>query len=182
MNALGMVETNNIAKGFEVCDAMLKAARVRLISSNPVCPGKYIILVKGRVAAVRSSVQAGELIARDCLVDSFVIADVHPDVFPAISGTVSVEEIRAIGSIETFSLASAVVAGDEAAKAADIILLEIRLGMALAGKAFVIFTGDVAAVEAAVKAGVSRAEGQGLILGSVVIPSPHPDLIASLLS
>ncbi|MHA2232845.1 MAG: BMC domain-containing protein, partial [Candidatus Hodarchaeales archaeon] len=45
-----------------------------------------------------------------------------------------------------------------------------------------LFTGEVAAVEAALRAGVSRAEGQGLVLGAVVIPSPHPDLIASLLS
>lgn len=182
MNALGMVETNNIAKGFEACDVMLKAAMVDLISSNPVCPGKFITLIRGRVAAVRSSVQAGEKIARDCLVDSFVIANVHQDVFPAISGTVSVEELRAVGIIETISLASAVVAGDEAAKAAEISLLEIRLGMALGGKSFVLFTGEVAAVEAAIRAGVSRAEGQGLVLGAVVIPSPHPDLIASLLS
>ena len=180
--ALGMVETNNVAKGFEVADTMLKAANVNLVSSNAVCPGKYIILISGEVAAVRASVQAGEIISTDCLVDSFVIANLHPDVFPAITGTTQFDEIRAVGVIETFSLASAVVAGDEAVKSADIDLLEIRLGRALGGKSFVLFTGDVADVEAAVRAGVSRAEGQGLVLGSVVIPSPHPDLISSLLT
>ena len=39
MNALGMNEVMSIPTGFLVCDAMLKAADVTLISSGCVCAG-----------------------------------------------------------------------------------------------------------------------------------------------
>ena len=45
--AVGCLETSSIARGIESADAMLKAAQVRLLACNPVCPGKYIIIVGG---------------------------------------------------------------------------------------------------------------------------------------
>lgn len=41
-------------------------------------------------------------------------------------------------------------------------------------------TGEVAAVRAAVAAGEKKPEAAGMLSESVVIPSPHPDLIKSL--
>ena len=52
MNALGMIELNNIPKGIEAADAMLKAAEVELTTAQAVCAGKYIAIVSGEVAAV----------------------------------------------------------------------------------------------------------------------------------
>ena len=60
MNALGMNEVMSIPTGFLVCDAMLKAADVTLISSGCVCAGKYYTVVSGEVAAVTSSLEAGK--------------------------------------------------------------------------------------------------------------------------
>ncbi|MBO5520268.1 MAG: BMC domain-containing protein, partial [Eubacterium sp.] len=60
MNALGMVEIQSIPAGIEAGDFMLKAASVDLVTAQAVCAGKYIVIVTGDVAAVRSSVQAGE--------------------------------------------------------------------------------------------------------------------------
>ena len=59
MNALGMIESNSIAAGIATVDIMLKTASVELLLAQPVCPGKYIIIVKGAVAAVTSSVEKG---------------------------------------------------------------------------------------------------------------------------
>ena len=58
LNSFGLIELTSIAAGFEVCDAMLKAADVRLLLSRSICSGKYIVLVCGDVGAVNASVAA----------------------------------------------------------------------------------------------------------------------------
>ncbi len=78
--------------------------------------------------------------------------------------------------LEAFSVASLIQGADAAAKAARVTLLEIRLAMALGGKAFVTMTGDVASVQAAVEAGRQVIEQAGLLVNAVVIPRPHPDV------
>ena len=47
----------------------------------------------------------------------------------------------------------------------------------LGGKAFVVFTGDVSACEAAVRAAEATEGVQGLLSQSVVIPAPNMDLV-----
>ncbi len=179
--AVGCVESSSIAHGMEAADAMLKAAQIQLLTANPICPGKYLTLVGGRVAEVTAAVAAGAQVAADTLVDETVIPNLHPQVLEALSATTFPEDIQAIGVIEAFSMAAIVVAGDEAVKAAAVTLLEIRLGRALGGKGTLVLTGEVSAVRAAVNAGMRAGQDQGLMLGSTVIPSPHPDLIESLL-
>ncbi|MBQ9941594.1 MAG: BMC domain-containing protein [Christensenellaceae bacterium] len=180
MNALGMIELNSIPKGIEAADAMLKAADVRLDTAQAVCAGKYIAVVSGDVAAVKASVDAGKEIAAEKLIDSIVIPNVHPQVISAISACTEIDGLGAVGIMEVFSLSAAVVIADAAVKAADVDLMEIRLGRGLGGKAFIILTGDVAACKAAVSAGESVEEARGLLSESVVIPSPHADLFAAL--
>ena len=72
-------------------------------------------------------------------------------------------------------------AADAAVKAAEVTLVEIRLGRGLGGKSFIVMTGDVAACKAAVEAGEALEEVKGLMNESVVIPSPHKDLIQAIL-
>ena len=155
MNALGMIETNSIPLGINAGDAMLKAATVELVAAQPVCAGKYIVIVTGEVAAVRESVDAGKATAGQRLVDSMVISHVHEQVPKAINACNEVGQVAAVGVMEAFSLCAAVVAADAAVKAADIQLMDIRLGRGLGGKSFVTMTGEVAAVRAAIKAGES---------------------------
>ncbi|UCE14941.1 MAG: BMC domain-containing protein [Candidatus Heimdallarchaeota archaeon] len=181
MSAIGIVETNVIARGVIASDAMAKAADIKLLVSTPVCPGKYLIIIQGTVASVKSALAAGDREAGESLTGSVLIPNVHPEVFPAISGTTSIDQVGAIGMIETYSAPSAVMAADEAVKSAKIRLIEIRLSRALGGKAFALFTGDVGAVRAAIGAGVNRVKEQGLVLSTALIPAPHKDLVKFLL-
>ncbi len=181
MHAIGIVETNVVARGLLAADAIVKAADVKLLVSTPVCPGKYLIIVQGSVASVKSSLDAGSNIAGESLIGSVVIPNVHSEVFPAISGTTEVDQIDAIGMIETYSAPSAIMAADEAVKSANIRLIEVRLSRALGGKAFALFTGEVGAVRAAIAAGVNRVKDQGLVLSTALIPAPHKDLIKYLM-
>jgi microcompartment protein CcmL/EutN len=178
--AIGLLELNSVAKGVQCADDMIKAANVELIMARPACPGKYLAMVAGDVGSVQSSVEAGKERAGEFLVDSFLIANVHPAVFPALNCTTILPKIDALGIIETYSVASCITAADQAAKAADVELIEIRCATGLAGKSYVSLTGDVGSVNASVQAGIGALEDKGLIQSYVVIPSPSEDLYASL--
>ncbi|MCO5385502.1 BMC domain-containing protein [Desulfosporosinus sp.] len=176
MEAIGLVELNSIAKGIEAADAMLKAAQVDLLEAKPVCPGKYIVIISGDVAAVQSSVDAGKSIGGSAVIDDFILPNVHPQVIKASSSASEVNEIKALGIIETFSIASLIVAADTAAKAGQVDLIEIRIGMGIGGKSFVTLTGDVSSVTSSIEAGVVLASERGMLIEKVVIPSPHYNL------
>ncbi|MEK9146425.1 MAG: BMC domain-containing protein [Elusimicrobiota bacterium] len=180
-NAVGGVELSSMAKGFEAVDAMLKAAAVELILSRTICPGKFIVLIAGEVGDVQAAVEAGSARAQEALVDKFVIPNVHPEVFPAIAGNSGVSELGALGVVETFSVASLIEAADAAVKSANVRLVEIRLAMALGGKAFASFTGTVADVETAAMTAALTAGEKGLLSNKVVIPQPRPELLKELL-
>ena len=176
-NSIGLIELGSIAAGFQTCDAMLKAAEVELVLARSICSGKYMVMVRGDVGAVQASVQVGIQAGGFGVIDSFVIPNVHEPVFPAISGTTRIEALEALGVIESFSVASLIEGADAAVKAANVRLIEVRLAMALGGKAFVTMTGNVAAVEAAVSAGAQVVAQKGLLVNKVVIPSPRPELL-----
>ncbi len=180
-SAIGLLEYSSIAKGIGSADEMLKAAAVELVISRTICSGKFINLVAGDVQAVKSAVAAGEDYGAETVIDSFIIPNVHPDVFPAMSGSTQVEKLDALGIIESFSVASLIEGADAAAKSAQVRLIEIRLAMALGGKAFVTLTGPVGAVEAAVAAGAEVVSRAGMLVHTVVIPSPRPELLRDLL-
>lgn len=179
--AIGIVETSSIAKGFEVADALLKRANVELVVNRTICPGKYMVLIGGDVDAVNASVDTGVEIGAHTVVDHFIIPNVHPAVFPAISGVTHLPELKALGVIEAFTVASVIEAADAAVKAADIQLIAIHLAMAIGGKGFVSFTGDVSAVESAVDAGTEIVERKGLLVEKVIIPSPRREIVSEFI-
>jgi len=179
MQALGIIETNSIAVGIAAGDAMLKTAQVDLISAQAVCAGKYIVIIKGDVAAVKSSIEKGKTVASSSLVNDICIANLHADVYMALCAATQDIRGNAIGIIETFSIATCVRLSDTIVKTADITLIEIRLGRGLGGKSFVIYSGDVSAVGSATSA-AKNGENNDLILNAVVIPSIHKDMLDAL--
>src|SRR5579864_8112795 len=100
-NSIGLIELTSIASGFLACDAMLKAASVDLVLSRSICSGKYMVMVRGDVAAVEAAVAAGIAGTRFSVIDSFVIPNLHESVFPAIAGSNKVEELEALGIVES---------------------------------------------------------------------------------
>ncbi|KUO51744.1 MAG: propanediol utilization protein [Desulfitibacter sp. BRH_c19] len=181
IQAIGLVEFISIAKGIEAADIMLKASLVDLLEAKPICPGKYIVLVCGDVSAVENAVEAGKNVGSTAVVDDFVLANVHSSVIKAISATTAATEVVALGIIETYSIASLIVAADIAAKAGDVELIEIRVAMGIGGKSFVTLTGDVGSVKAAIEAGSASVSEKGMLVEKVVIPSPHKSLKKTLL-
>ncbi len=177
--ALGFLETSSIARGVQALDALLKRARVEVLMTTIVPRGKYLILMAGGVADVEEAMKAGIEAADRTLVDHFLIPSVHPQLPAAIKGRVKVPGVEAVGLIETRDVASAIYAGDAAAKAADVTLIEARNQPG--GKGLVVMTGRVGDVRAAVAAGVATVTKEGMLVSDVVIPFAHPDVLPHLL-
>ena len=84
----------------------------------------------------------------------------------------------AIGLIETRGMAGVVEAADAAAKAANVELLQFeRIG---GGLVSIRFSGDVASVQTAVRAGADVARRVTEVISSHVIPGPHADVVRLL--
>lgn len=177
-NAIGIVETSSIARGFQIADTVLKTANVRMVVNRTICPGKYMVLFGGEVDAVEASVEAGLQAGAHTVVDHFMIANLHPAVFPAISGVTHLPELESLGVIEAFSVSSVIEAADAAVKATPVQLINLNLAMAIGGKGWVSMTGDLASVEEAVAIGAERIAKKGLLVEKVVIPNPRPEVVA----
>jgi microcompartment protein CcmL/EutN len=174
--SIGLIELSSVAAGFEVADVMLKASEVRLLLSRSICSGKYMVLIGGDTSAIESAMAAGEAVTNGCMIDSLILPNISQDVIIAIGRTQPVQPDGALGILESFNVATMIKAADAAAKAANVQLLEVRLAMALGGKAFCTMTGDVASVQASVAAGRAVIAEAGVLVNAVVISRPHPDV------
>ena len=170
--ALGLIEYRTVSSGITACDVMVKTADVELIQAETVCPGKYYALIQGELSAVKSAVEAACKAIPDKLIDKFILGNPHETIFKAIWGTTVVENPMALGILETYSIAGCIVAADTAAKTSDVTLVELRLARGMCGKSYMILTGEVAAVEAAIEKAKDGAGEEGMFLDSSVIAGP----------
>mgnify|MGYP000104992106 CR=1 FL=1 len=133
--AIGILELTSIARGMELGDVMLKSANVQLLLCRTLCPGKFLLMLGGDVGAVQQAIAAGTARAGEMLVDSLVLANIHPSVLPAISGLNVVEQRQAAGIVETWSVAACISAADRAVKAANVILVRVHMRLVSAANA-----------------------------------------------
>jgi microcompartment protein CcmL/EutN len=174
--ALGLVEFKTIPVAVEATDEMMKAAEVELLLATPICPGKYITIISGEVDSVATAVRRGVQAGDTFVVESHVIPNISEAVCPALSGAAAVDSLEALGVIETIAAIGAIKAGDIAAKASRVTLLEIRLARGLGGKGEVFYTGELGAVEAAHQAVLERLGEGGGVVSAVVIARPHKSI------
>lgn len=170
--AIGMVEYKTVSSGMRAADRMVKTADVEILQADTVCPGKYMVIISGDLSAVRASVDAAIVLDGELLIDSFVLGNPHESIFTALYGSTEIEAPDALGILETFSAAAAIVAADIAAKTALVELIELRLARGMCGKSYMLLTGEIAAVEAAIDKAKRTAGENGMFLDSAVIPRP----------
>ncbi|MEL6430314.1 MAG: BMC domain-containing protein [Planctomycetota bacterium] len=182
--AIALLETSSVAAGIEMTDAILWESDIELLFATPVQPGKYVVLFTGSVEDLRSALRRGAEIARGDLVDQLLIPQVHPGVCEALrrhdGGSGAIEELDALGVVETTTVASCVQAADVALKEADVQLLELRIANGLGGKSYTTLMGEVSDVRSSVQAGARSAEAAGRLARQVVIAKPNEGLAAHL--
>jgi carbon dioxide concentrating mechanism protein CcmO len=184
--ALGLIETLGMVPAINGADRMLKAANVQLIAYENVGSTLVTIMVKGDVAAVAASVEAGAAAAAE--IGKLTAKNVMPRPIRGVGDIVSIYAMddsvedggkgrhRALGLIETFGIVYVLEAADAMQKTADVEVIGFE--NVASGYVSVLVQGDVAACQSAVEAGVRAVEKMGAsVYSSVVIPTPHPDLV-----
>ena len=85
-DALGMIETRSFPAAVEAADAMVKAAKVELVSYEKTGGGYVSVIVRGDVAAVKASCDAGQIAASRVgeVVAVHIIARPHANVDVAL--------------------------------------------------------------------------------------------------
>ncbi len=178
--AIALLEFDSIAVGVRAGDAMVKRAPVEVTYAGTVHPGKYLVLVGGDVASVEEAYAAGLDTGAAALLDRIFLPSVHPEVVRILRGMRGRVSGDAIGVVETRTAASTVGAADRGRKGAEVELVEIRLADRLGGKAYCVFSGAVADVEAAVELAVAHLDNPDSLVAQVVIPDFHEEMLANL--
>lgn len=180
--AIALLEFDSISAGIVAGDAMVKASPIGSIYAGTVHPGNYLVLVSGDTASVEVALATGSDSGGDHLTDSVFLPDIHPEVTAAIVGgatSASLSE-EALGIVETSTVATVIDAADAGVKAAEVSVSSVRLADGLGGKGYVLFSGMVAEVEAAVEAAVARTQPHGTLIRSDVIAQLHEEMAENL--
>lgn len=172
--ALAAVDIHSIAEGLRVADAMVKEARLELMTASPVTPGRFLIVVTGSVREVESAYRRALREARD-VHDHIFLPMAHPSLFHALRMESVPEELDSVGLFETRSLSSCLSAADRAVKGTTIRLLQIHLSRGIHGKGFIFCDGRQDMVEAALD--LAHQQAGEMWENGVVIANPHDDLL-----
>ncbi len=178
--ALGLLEFDSIALGIRAGDAMAKRSPVEVLRAGTVHPGRFLVLVGGAVAEVEEALAAGRAAGGGALVDELFLPSVHPDVVAALLGGRRGGPGEALGVVETATVAAALAAADAGTKGAGAALAEVRLADGLGGKGYVLWSGPVTDVEAAVEAATRGLLRPELLLAAVTIAQLHPEMVENL--
>lgn len=89
--ALGLIETIGMVPAIEAADKMLKASDVELVAYENVGSTLVTVMVKGDVAAVRASVEAGAGAAS--AIGKLTAQNVMPRPIKGVGGIVSVHDV-----------------------------------------------------------------------------------------
>lgn len=182
--AIALLEFDSVSAGIVAGDAMVKSSPISRIYAGTVHPGKYLVMVSGDTASVEIALAEGGDRGAGHLTDSVYLPDVHPDVATAIAGGHRASPLgdEALGIVETVTVSSVIDAADAGAKAARVDVSAVRLADGLGGRGYVLFSGVVAEVEAAVEAAVERVAPHGSLVRSDVIAQLHGEMAENLLA
>jgi carbon dioxide concentrating mechanism protein CcmO len=200
-DAIGLVEVFGFTPSMVALDAMEKSADVRLLQIELNDMLGVVVKIVGSLAAVETAVRVGHewaekmqgrpvshVIRRpDPLYASLIDAPVEYNpliqqnvvVRPELSGQANpMEQIAALGFIETQGFTAVFEAIDTACKAANVdVVGKEKLG---GGYVTIVIKGDVAAVKAAVEAARGKVEGLGKLIAAHVVTRPSAGVISLL--
>jgi carbon dioxide concentrating mechanism protein CcmO len=205
-DALGILEVTGFTPAMAALDAMDKTSGVRLLQTESNDFYGVVLKVTGSQADVATAIAAGQAVAEHMRGKPVATVLNRPDerAWPALESKVEVspliqqpivktphyetpgnregssmaDNISALGFIETQGFTAVFEAIDSACKAANVeVIGKEKLG---GGYVTVVIKGDVAAVKAAVEAGVAKVGGLGKLIAGHVIARPSSAVLSLL--
>jgi len=179
---IGFLEYISIGKGIEAADLISKNTDIDILLAAPNCPGRYQILFTGDVGAVKSALNIAQEIADFNFLDSIIIPRVDEKVIQALYTAQGHDITDGIAIFETMTMTATLVGADTMVKSADVEIIELRLGKGLAGKSYVIVTGSIQNLRAAMDAALEMVKEKGVLISGIVIPSLNEEVKKHLIS
>jgi microcompartment protein CcmL/EutN len=169
--AMAVVEFRDIPQGMYATDKMLKKAPIAFVRCGTISRGRYLTVLGGTTGSIDEAFREGLFWGGDSVLDSALLADIHPQVHDAILGTRHLTCTGAMAIVETPTVASNVRAAELALKGTTIELVELRLAdLELSGKGLSVYQGELHDLEAAMDIISSRL---GSRMDYRVLPMPH---------
>jgi microcompartment protein CcmL/EutN len=175
LEAVAVIETASIARGFVVLDAIAKKALVVVKHARPLTPGKFVIVFGGAVANVEEAFEAARSVAGSDVVDELILPGAHARLLAAIDGDGAPAVGEAVGIVETTTVAAAVKAADVALKATTVSILRMHLALNVGGKGWFTIAGELGDVEAALAAVRDQVVADRLV-AIELIARPHVEV------
>lgn len=175
LEAVCVIETGSIARGFVVLDALVKKAPVVVKVARPVSPGKLVLLFGGDVEAAFEAFDAARAVAGTDLIDELFLPGAHKALLPAIDCAVVPHAGEAVGIVEMSTVAAAVHAADVALKTVDVTVLRMHLAVGVGGKGYFTLAGPLGDIAAALDA-VRGSANAARVVAIELIPQPHPEV------
>jgi microcompartment protein CcmL/EutN len=204
--ALGILEVTGLTPAMAALDALDKTAGVRLLQVESNDFYGVVLKVTGSQADVAAALAAGRAVAKQMggkpvgtvlnrpderawpaleskfeispLIQQAVVKNPNYEVVGKREGRNVADNISALGFIETQGFTAVFEAIDSACKAANVeVIGKEKLG---GGYITVVIKGDVAAVKAAVEAGVGKVSGLGKLIAGHVIARPSAAVLSLL--
>ena len=130
-------------------------------------------------SSVEEAYGAGCDIDEKLILDRVLLPDVHEEVYETALGARNPLVSDALGIFETLTVASLLRAADAATKGAQVGICELRMADDLGGRAFVLFHGLIADVEAALEICEERVEPEQ-VHGCTILPRLDATLRSAL--
>ncbi len=179
--AMAVVEFGEIARGMFATDLMLKKAPIAYVRCGNISRGRYLTVIGGSTASVEESFEEGLFWGGDAVIDSVLLADIHPDLHDAILGRRADAGSGAIAIVETPTVACNVRAAELALKGTPVRLVEIRLADdGLSGKGLSLYQGELHDIEAAVEIVQGVLSAAGKSVNCRILSSPHEAMQARI--
>ena len=204
--ALGILEVTGFTPAMVALDTMDKATGVRVLQIESNDFYGVVLKITGPQAAIAAAIEAGKSIAEQMggkpvgavlnrpderawsaleskvevspLIQQPIVKIPNYEAVHKREGATMADNISALGFIETQGFTAVFEAIDSACKAANVeVLGKEKLG---GGYITVVIKGDVAAVKAAVEAGVAKVNGLGKLIAGHVIARPSSAVLSLL--
>ncbi len=173
---IAVIEMKSVARGVMVTDSMAKAARISIVLSTSICPGKYLAIIEGELGALDSAVRIAEKLGGRHIFSSFIIGGINTRVIEAISGKNEDTTLDAMGIIESMQIAHLINSSDIAVDSAEVDFVEFRLGRGCGVNSFYILTGTLSSVNSAVENAAGFLGKKGSLIAKRIVPNPDREV------
>ena len=173
-DAFAAVELDGLVRGARLVDDILKAAQVRVLSSEMYSGPRHLILIDGEIEALSRAFDMALAVGGDRVIDAMILPHAHASMKSALRGRMmtDIDVDDAILLVETETVAATFRSVDVALKTVPVALTNWKLGRGIAGRGVFALRGEHANLEAAEEV-VVEAAGGGL-LECQLIPRPDP--------